>query len=357
MHEINEHDNFGEVRANGKRAWHGLGEELETGLQAWPAFQRLGLDWETELTPLVATPTVDEDAIFEEGTDPFEVTTHFAHRRKDIAGSEGVLGVVSSGYKPISNEELATMADALVDAADGQVEIETAGSLRNGRNVFALIKLPNDLKVSNEDILKQYVLLRNSHDGSAAFQIYPTTVRVVCANTLRYSSVDAKSGISFKHQGDVKQKLNYAKLALGMVADAGKRMELEGRMLRDRNMTTTEVRQYFLNVYEGTFGVVGDRPESELLSDQRTWERKRNKRAEVLEAWQANMEEEAAILDGINGTAWGAYNAVSKWNDHTRSRYRSVQEGSERRIHSNLFGVSHVDKNKAYREALELVKS
>ena len=44
-HEINATDVFGEVRARGERAWHGLGVELPTGLGAWEAFQQIGLGW------------------------------------------------------------------------------------------------------------------------------------------------------------------------------------------------------------------------------------------------------------------------------------------------------------------------
>lgn len=53
-HEINNSDRFGEVRVNGKRAWHGLGVEIADGLNAVEGFKAIGLDWQTELLPVYA---------------------------------------------------------------------------------------------------------------------------------------------------------------------------------------------------------------------------------------------------------------------------------------------------------------
>jgi len=340
-HEIEATDVFGEVRLNGQKAWHGLGIEIDDGLKAWPAFQQIGLDWETELMPLVCQYKNETGQ-----KKQFKVPTHAAHIRKDTMG---LLGVVGTGYKPISNKALAEFADILVEA-DKSVIVETAGSLRNGRQVFTLVRLPKDIAVTDEDILHQYVLVRNSHDGSAAFQVYPTSVRVVCANTLRLSERDLTRGIQFQHTGDVKKKIDHARLALGLITDQTKRFEAQVRVLAAKHLKKDEVRDYFLSVYDASFGVVPEKDESDP-KDTRRFERQIARRDAILETWTNNMEDDRQTMVGIKGTAWAAYNAVSYYHDHQRGRFLTVQE-SEGRVHSNLFGTSNDCKQTAFKAAL-----
>lgn len=343
-HEIRADDVFGEVQIRGEKAWHGLGVEINDGMKAWPAFQEIGLDWETQLLPLVCQ--FKDDAGKKK---QFKVPTHSAHIRTDTMG---LLGVVGSGYKPISNKALAEFADVLAEA-DKQVTVETAGSLRNGRQVFTLVRLPQDISVTDEDVLHQYVLIRNSHDGSAAFQIYPTSVRVVCANTLRLSERDICRGIQFQHTGDIKQKIDHARLALGLIGDQTKRFEAQVRVLAAKHLKKDEVAEYFRTVYDASFGVVPEQDESDP-KDARRFERQIARRDVILQAWQENMESDQQTIAGIKGTAWAAYNAVSFYHDHQRGRFLPVRE-SEGRVHSNLFGTSNDCKQTAFKQALALV--
>jgi phage/plasmid-like protein (TIGR03299 family) len=329
-HEITLSDRFGEVRKTGQRAWHGLGIEIEPGLTAVEGFKRIGLGWETELTPLT---TVVETA---NGTIRIPLPDHQAHVRLD---NLEILGVVGDGYQKIPNQDVAQFADALT-GLQGGVEMETGGSLRGGRRIFALVKLPKLIEVTDQDILAQYILLCNSHDGTAAFQCYPTSVRVVCANTLRMSERDLGRGIKFRHTGDIQQKIAFAQQALGIVLKESERLEAMVKALRATNLTSSSTREMMLEVYNETFGAVDD-------TNPKSVER----RDKIVGEWEANLSDERQMLDGIRGTAWAAYNAVSQWHDHERGRFRSVLE-SDSRIHSNLFGVSHRHKKVAFGAAM-----
>lgn len=329
-HEITNSDAYGEVRSRGNRAWHGLGIEIPAGIGAEDGFERIGLGWDTELCPLT---TVLETP---EGTIRIPLPEHQAHVRKD---NRSVLGVVGSGYQQIPNKAMAQFADALV-GLQGGIELETGGSLRGGRRVFALVRLPKVIEVTQQDILKQYVLLSNSHDGSAAFQVYPTSIRVVCANTLRWSERDAGRGIKFRHSGDIQQKIEFARQALGIVLKESERLESMARALRAVQLDTTSTKQYMLEVYHETFGKVDE-----------TDEKATQRRDKIVGEWIANLSDERQMLDGIRGTAWAAYNAISQWHDHERGRFRSVFE-SDARVHSNLWGTAHRAKKAAFDAAL-----
>ena len=47
-----------------------------------------------------------------------------------------------------------------------------------------MASIPKEYRAGPDDLIKPYVLLTNTHDGSQALRMIPTTVRVVCQNTL-----------------------------------------------------------------------------------------------------------------------------------------------------------------------------
>lgn len=333
-HQITAKDVFGEVRARGERAWHGLGVEIPEGLGAWEGFKRIGLDWETEMLPMFAHRA--------DGTS-IPQTEVQCHVRAD---TQEVLGVVGSGYKPISNRQLAQWMDELC-GADAAVNLETAGSLRGGRRVFCSVRLPKTIEVVKEDVLELYIIGSNAHDGSARFSTYGSSIRPVCANTLGFSERDLHRGVSFQHTGDTEIKIEKARAALGIVLKEADRYEAECKGLVKLGLTKAQVKSYFEAVYDKTFGTI-----TEALPDEEQVRRAEHK-AKTVGCWVALMDDPKQNVKGITGTGWAAFNAFSQWSDHERGRFRDVAE-SDDRVHSNLFGVSAIGKKKAWKAALAL---
>lgn len=333
-HEINRTDNFGEVRTNGKRAWHGLGIEIPEGLSTVEGFRRIGLDWTTSLAPLTAT--------LEDGT-KIAVPGRAAQIRND---TRGVLGVVADDYPSVENMDLAEFGDSL--RSEGLV-LETAGSLRDGKNVFALLKTADTIVAGKDDVVQVYTLLSNAHGGTGSFAIYPTSVRVVCANTLRWSEKDAAKGLSFIHFGktSIEERLKTARTALGLMKVETDKFRVQVDAMARTNLSATKAKDLFLAIYDATFGAIpGD-------VDSKTAAKLRERRTLILEAWVANFANERNNLRGIEGTAWSAFNAVTEWHDHERG---NENRDDAVRMTSNLFGVSHVDKRKALKTVLAVVK-
>jgi phage/plasmid-like protein (TIGR03299 family) len=338
-HEIRKNDTFGEVRKNGRKAWHGLGMEIESGLSAEEAFPLIGLDWETELLPVYA------ERLTMDGVERVPVKAHRMHVRKD----DGLqLGMVSDKYTPFENKELARFSDALA-GLDAAVTVETAGSLYGNRRVFSLIKLPEVVKATAEDVLEQYVLISNGHGGFASFSCYPTSVRVVCANTLRWSERDASRGLSFRHTGDFEEKIAQARHVLGIAQRETKLFQDKVSALVRTNMTGESLNSFMLAAYTASFGKV----DPEGLTEE-SYAKMLARREQIIGDWKERMENERNSLAGIQGSAWSAFNAVTEYHDHERGRFKSVQE-SEARAHSNLFGTSSSCKMKTFKLAMELV--
>jgi len=333
-HEINRTDRFGEVRSNGKRAWHRLGIEIPDGLSAVEGFRRIGLDWQTSFAPLSA----------DYGGKKIKVPGRAAHMRDDTGS---VLGVVADDYPIVQNLDLAQFTDDLV--GEGGASLETAGSLRDGKTVFALAKAPEVIRATEQDVVETYMLVTNGHGGTGSFAVYPTSVRVVCANTLRWSERDAAKGLSFIHYGKTptEARLKAAQTALGLLRAETERFREQVDAMVRTNLSVKRAKDLFLAIYEKTFGKIPNDIDSKMA------ERLRARRQLILEAWETNFENERQTLAGIKGTAWAALNAVTEWHDHERG---FTDEDSAARTRGNLFGVSHRDKNKALRAVLAIAK-
>lgn len=134
------------------------------------------------------------------------------------------LGVVNSGMPLISHVQMGELAEAFTEGwrkAGAKVCYETAGSLKGGGTVWALMRLDEPFQIPGDDsVTYPYGLLINSHDGTGACKFLPTTVRVVCWNTM--SMADARADASghqviIRHTGDVNIKLEQAKETLSAI--------------------------------------------------------------------------------------------------------------------------------------------
>jgi phage/plasmid-like protein (TIGR03299 family) len=97
---------------------------------------------------------------------------YYATVRQD---TDEELGVVGERYRIVQNHEAFAFVDQFLGSA---IHFETAGSLHDGRRVWVLATLPDDVEVGG-DAVRPYVLLMNSHDGSTAVVAATTPIRVV----------------------------------------------------------------------------------------------------------------------------------------------------------------------------------
>ncbi len=336
-HEIHKRDRFGHV---GEPGWHGIGRPLPEGIDAQQAFQRMGIGWKTELLPLFGKSNEQSST---GGHILIPCPDHRVHVRSD---TRQILGVVSKGYQPFENQDLAKFADALA-GEDAAVTVETAGTLYDCRRVFALVKLPYSVHAAADDRLDLYVLVANGHGGVACFSVWPTSIRVVCANTFRMSERDAGKGLRFRHTGDFDEKVRMARKVLGTAQREAKLFEEKVKALVGANLSIEGAKMFMERAWEISFGKL-DNLEGESLIKMTA------KRDVEVADWLDRMDNERNNLPGISGTLWSAFNAVTEWHDHERGRSLPVKQ-SQVRLHSNLFGVSSVAKMKTFRHALTLV--
>src|SRR5262245_46039238 len=96
---------------------------------------------------------------------------------------------------------------------------ETAGGLKGGRRGWMLAGLPREDRVAGDDVVNPYVLPTNGHDGAAALRMIPTSIRVVCQNTLNLalSRSSSTEGLSVFHFENLDRRVAEARQKLGVV--------------------------------------------------------------------------------------------------------------------------------------------
>lgn len=170
--------------------WHNLGIIVEDAPTSADAIRLAGLDWEVNQEPIYLA----------NGT---EIKGRYAN----VRSSDGSpLGIVGDKYKIVQNTDAFAFTDALLGEG---VKYETAGSLKDGKVIWLLARMPEDIEILGDKVAP-YMVFTNTHDGSGAVRVTMTPVRVVCNNTLNAAMRGAKRVWSARHTGSITSKLDDA---------------------------------------------------------------------------------------------------------------------------------------------------
>jgi phage/plasmid-like protein (TIGR03299 family) len=351
-HEIESLDVVG---LKDQQAWHGLGVVIGDSLSAEAAAARFGLTYQIGQWKLMATGPNGET---------LDVSTHVANVRPSDSGqfdARHLLGVVGADYRVCQNLELAQFTDAL--AQTGQVVIESCGSIRNGKRVWFLAR-GEAFSVGDRDRVYPYVCVSNGHDGTQAIRVTPTTVRVVCSNTLHmvipraedmFSHPDT-AAITIRHSGILADKLEQAKLALAYYGETLKRNRELFEAMQSRRIDQETAMRLFADVYAANWQVA---TQDELTSADAKVKRLAENRAERMrrasDAFMQRWTDEQSAL-GIGSTVWSSFNGVTGFVQHDKTaRGENDADRVESRRDSNLFGLNANRTHEAFAASLALM--
>ena len=176
--------------------WHGQGIRVEDAPTSEDAIRLAGLDWKVQQRALY----------LDDGT---EIEGSYANVRDT---DNKPLGIVGSKYTIVQNTEAFAFTDALLGEG---VKYETAGSLKDGKVIWLLAKMPEQIEILGDKV-DPYMVFTNTHDGSGAVRVAMTPVRVVCNNTLNMALNQAKRTWTARHTGSIQYKMNDAMETLGL---------------------------------------------------------------------------------------------------------------------------------------------
>ena len=323
----------------GQTPWHGLGEHLpeHQSLEVWA--QAAGMNWQIQESPVhYSIENVHNASMF--GTFDEQKVLY----RSD---TNTALSVVSNRYQVVQPMEVLEFYRDLTEQAG--FELQTAGVLKGGRKFWALAKTGHSTALKGNDVVNGYLLLATSCDGSLATVAMPTTVRVVCNNTLSVAVNNRENAVKVSHRSVF--DADAVKQRLGVAVSHWDQFMYEMKVLSERKVSTKEANAYFETLLTHTTPQSSDITPSGLrLLKPSTTPIIPNERAyKKLQAMYGGQGR-GAELTAAKNTAWGLLCAVTEFVDHERQA-----RSTENRLDSAWFGNGAQMKQQALEQALQLV--
>jgi phage/plasmid-like protein (TIGR03299 family) len=303
----------------GEKPWHRLGVEVPADLTPQQMLEAAGLDWTVEKYPLFANI----------GDERIPTSAEALVRSSD----NKVLSIVTDSWNPVQNYEAFEFFNEFVQAGD--MEMNTAGSLRGGRQVWALAKVKNSFfELFGGDRTEGFLLFSNPHQFGKAIDVRFTAIRVVCNNTLTLSlDAGSKNAVRLDHRTVFNPEK--VKETLGIATGKLERYKEMAAFLGSKQYKKENIVEYFNRVFPLTTNkeVPADKPAS---------------RAARL---AVNAVEAQPGAEFAEGSFWQLYNASTFVIDHKLGR------SDDSRMSSAWFGYNKERKIKALNTAMEMAEA
>lgn len=306
----------------GDTPWHGLGKRVPADVSPEQMLDAAGLNWEVEKVPM----------FYNTEGGPVLTKSRALIRSTD----KKLLTVINDSWNPVQNREAFEFFNDFVSAGD--MEMHTAGSLRDGRMVWAMAQIKESFELFGGDRVEGYLLFSNPHEFGRSIDIRFTPVRVVCNNTLTMAlDAQAKHAVKINHRA--KFDGDSVKETLGIAKDRLTRYKEQAQFLGQKKYQKESIIEYFNRVFPS------------MTKDE-------FKKQEITKAPISRQAEEAmAVLHTqpgarfAEGSWWQAFNTVTYMADHKLGR------SQDSRLTSSWYGLNRTKKEKALELALEYAEA
>ncbi len=218
--------------------WHGLGKEVPDDLTPEQMMKAAQLDWNVRTEPCYTTINGQQ----------VQINKQALIRDRD----DKVLDIISDDWQPCQNSEAFEFFNDFIAAGD--MKMETAGSLKGGKIIWAMAKTGEAFELfGGKDRVEAYLLFTNPHSYGQSIDIRSTGTRVVCNNTLSLAhSTKSKSVVKVNHRrkfdaDQVKETLGVTKARLHDYHEAAK-------FLSSKRYTNETLTEYFKRVFPTSGG-------------------------------------------------------------------------------------------------------
>ena len=297
----------------GELPWHGLGTKVPNDLSTDEFIKQAGLDW-----------TVSKKPLYFNSDNKLKSTSMTALVRDT---DDKILSYVSSKWNPVQNKQAFEFFEEFVNSGD--MHMHTAGSLQDGKRIWALAKIQDGIKLFGKDDIENYLLFCNPHLHGASVQVKTTNIRVVCNNTLT-ESLGQSSNVDVKFSHRTAFDPEVAKQAVFVAKERLQKFKEYAEFLGSKRYTELQVNAYLQEVFKnhGSGKRVGKTAQQAF---------------EILETQPgANIRP---------GTWWNALNAVTFMTDHV------LGKSTDARLASAWYGAHARVQDKAVKKVLEYAEA
>lgn len=304
----------------GQVPWHGLGKKVPADLSPEQMLSAADLDWTVQKVPAFAK--VNDENV--------NVGWSALIRSSD----NRILDVVSNDWNPVQNHEAFQFFNEYCEAGD--MEMHTAGSLKDGQIVWALAKVKESFELFKGDQVDSYLLFTNPHKFGQCIDVRFTPIRVVCNNTLTLALKQKEERVIKKNHRTVFDA-STVKEQLGIATDKLAKYKQMAEFLGSKRYTQEKLKEYFNQIFPVLVYNKEKGPQRKELSKSAT------RALEVVHTQPGSNFAE--------GSWWQAFNAVTYLTDH------EIGKTVDSRLQSAWFGANKNVKLKALETAVEFAEA
>lgn len=227
-----------------------------------------------------------------------EVLGYHAVYRED---NNQILGVVNNKFpKLVQNADTFNQVENLIGDS---IDLETAGQLSNGVNVFGCFKVKDNCKILDDDIDQYFVVLNEHLKTDGKITVLYTPIRVVCQNTLSAALTN-----------------NAYKIRIPVSTDSGINKTLAEKIFEQYKNTTSQLSAKCKKLYDTKLNkdqvnkVLDELFPYVLVSDGQY--SKQNENTEIVRNTFVENCLGADNLGNVRGTALQVFNALTDFTQH-----------------------------------------
>ena len=301
-------------RSSQGKPWHGLGVPVSDDMTPEQMMIAAGVDW-----------TVSKvDNYYEYNGQRVK-----SNVQSLIRDSDGfMLTTVGEDWKYVQNAEAFNFFNDFVEK--GQMVMDTAGALKDGRIVWALAATKDSFELFNGDKVDGYLLFSNPHLYGKSIDVRFCATRVVCNNTITMALAEkGRNAVKINHRSAF--DADRVKSILGISHDKMSNLKEAAEFLGSKRYTKTHLNEYYGEIF-GKSNVEG---------------KDLSRTAENV----MGMIETQPGAEYAAGTFWQMFNSVTYATDHVLGR------ANDSRLESAWFGQNSLKKQKALLLALDMAKT
>ena len=306
----------------GEVPWHGLGVPVSNDLTPQQMMVKAGVDWD-----------VHERQSFIE----FDGKKIPTGQKSLIRGTDGkVLTNVGPDWNPCQNSDAFEFFSEYV--LSGNMEMHTAGSLKDGHVVWALAKVKESFDLFDGDQVDSYLLFSNPHQYGKSINVRFTPIRVVCNNTLTLS-LESKAERSVKVGHRTVFDPAMVKEQLGIASEKLRTYKEMAEFLGSKRYSPEALIEYYNTVFPRT--------SDKKVQDKNLSVETLSRNAKL--SYDAIEQQPGAKF--AEGSWWQAFNSVTFVTDHVQGRNQDT------RLYNNWYGNNQARKRDALKTALEFAEA
>jgi phage/plasmid-like protein (TIGR03299 family) len=303
--------------------WHGLGNKVEGNVTCDEMLVAAGLDWTVEEKP--AFINIDGNQV------PID--------RKALVRStdKKILTITGKDWKPFQNKDVMEFFREYTN--QGGCTLETAGSLRGGKIVWALARVAAGFSLQGRDHVKAYLLLVSPHEVGKASTVRTTSVRVLCANTLAMAGGVQGKNAEYRQSHIYNFDTIAAKASVQLVKDEIAKMELDANALQQLKMSQFDTLRVLAEFFQPAPKNGTEHNIEELINEP--------------DARSANLQKVLWATEkapgATPGNGWGVLNGVTYWADHMAGNSK------DSRLFNSWLGETGKKKDQVKGKLMEMV--